>query len=41
MARIARIVFAHISHYVTQRGNRRVETFFCDEDYEEYIDLMA
>jgi len=27
-------------HHVTQRGNRREETFFCD-DYQAYLDLMA
>jgi putative transposase len=26
---------------VTQRGNRRQQTFFCDEDYESYLQLMA
>jgi len=25
----------------TQRGNRRLETFFCDEDYRAYLELMA
>ena len=30
-----------IPHHVTQRGNRRMETFFCDEDYAEYLALMA
>ena len=28
-------------HHITQRGNRRQETFFCDEDYQAYLDLMA
>ena len=28
-------------HHVTQRGNRRQETFFCEEDYQAYLDLMA
>jgi len=28
-------------HHVTQRGNRRQTTFFGDEDYEAYRDLMA
>jgi len=29
-------------HHITQRGNRRLQTFFfCDEDYEAYIDLMS
>ena len=41
MARIARVVFPGIPHQVTQRGNRRQETFFCDEDYAAYLDLMA
>ena len=41
MARIARVVAPHYPHHVTQRGNRRLETFFCDEDYETYIDLIA
>jgi putative transposase len=41
MARIARVVAAGLPHHITQRGNRRMPTFFCDEDYEMYIDLMA
>ncbi len=28
-------------HHITQRGNRRQQTFFSDEDYQAYIDLMA
>jgi len=28
-------------HHVTQRGNRGQETFFCDDDYQAYLDLMA
>ncbi len=27
--------------HITQRGNRRQQTFFCDEDYRLYIELMA
>jgi len=41
MARIARVIAPGIPHHVTQRGNRRQETFFCDEDYEAYLSLMA
>ena len=41
MARIARIIAAGIPHHVTQRGNRRMTTFFRDEDYLAYIALMA
>jgi len=26
---------------VTQRGNRRQQTFFCDDDYHAYVRLMA
>ena len=28
-------------HHITQRGNRRQQTFFCDEDYQGYLDLLA
>jgi putative transposase len=41
MARIARIVVPLIPHHITQRGNRRQDTFFKDADYREYISLMA
>lgn len=41
MPRIARIIAPGIPHHVTQRGNRRMETFFRDEDYQAYIALMA
>lgn len=41
MARIARIVAAGIPHHITQRGNRRQKTFFCDDDYRAYLELLA
>ena len=41
MPRIARIIAPGIPHHVTQRGNRRMATFFCDEDYQVYLALMA
>jgi len=41
MARLARVVVPGFPHHVTQRGNRRQPTFFCDGDYEIYLDLMA
>jgi len=41
MARIARVVATNIPHHVTQRGNRRQKTFFQDEDYLQYLNLMA
>ncbi|MCW3847695.1 transposase [Sphingomonas sp. LB-2] len=41
MARLARAVFPGLPHHVTQRGNGRTQTFFCDEDYALYRDLLA
>jgi putative transposase len=41
MARIARVIAAGIPHHVTQRGNRRLSTFFSNEDYQAYIALMS
>jgi putative transposase len=41
MARLARVVVPGLPHHVTQRGNRRQETFFSDADYRLYRNLMA
>ena len=41
MARLARIVLPGIPYHVTQRGNRRQQTFFEDGDFELYRDLLA
>ncbi|MDD5722863.1 MAG: transposase [Syntrophales bacterium] len=41
MVRIARVVAEHYPHHITQRGNRRQDTFFCDDDYRYYIHLMG
>jgi len=41
MARIARIVVPNVPHHITQRGNRRQPTFFRDEDYLAYKELIA
>ena len=41
MARIARIVVPGMPHHITQRGNRRQESFFKEDDYREYISLMS
>ena len=41
MARIARVVAEGMPHHITQRGNRRQQTFFTAEDSSVYIDLMA
>ncbi|HEX6742475.1 MAG TPA: transposase [Sphingomicrobium sp.] len=41
MARLARVVIPEVPHHVTQRGNRRLPIFFCDEDRTEYLRLVA
>lgn len=41
MARLARVIIPGIPHHITQRGNRKLETFFCDGDYRAYVGLMA
>ncbi len=41
MARMARVVVPGMAHHVTQRGNRRQRTFFCKDDYQAYVELMA
>lgn len=41
MARIARVIIPGIPHHVVQRGNRRLQTFFSEEDYLAYIAFMA
>ena len=41
MGRIARVVESGLPHHITQRGNRRQQTFYYDEDYRAYIGLMA
>ena len=41
MARIARVVLPDVPHLVTQRGNRGQPTFFSDEDYQFYLNLLS
>ena len=41
MPRLARTVVPGLPHHVTQRGNRKQQTFFCPEDYLLYLALMA
>ena len=43
---MARVVVGGMPHHplgtgVTQRGNRRMQTFFCDEDYRAYLSLVG
>ena len=41
MPRQARVVIPGAPHHVTQRGNRRQQTFFTDADYLAYLHLAA
>lgn len=41
MARLARIVLPGIPYHVTQRGNRRLQTFFEEADFALYHTLLA
>ena len=41
MPRLSRTVFAGLPHHVTQRGNRRSDVFFIDEDRETYLNWLA
>ncbi|HDZ36950.1 MAG TPA: transposase [Marinobacter sp.] len=41
MGRIARIVLPGMAHHVVQRGNRRQERFFCDDDYRAYLSVLV
>lgn len=41
MVRLARVVIPGLPHHITQRGNRRQTTFFCEEDYAAYSQLMG
>ncbi len=41
MARLSRVVVPGVPHHVTQRGNRRLPTFFGDDDYRAYRELLA
>lgn len=40
MPRSARIVIPDLAHHVIQRGNRRQNIFFSDEDRQAYLDLL-
>jgi putative transposase len=41
MARLARVVVPEVPHHVTQRGNRRQQTFFVEDDYAAYLALLS
>jgi putative transposase len=40
MPRMARVVVPGIPHHVTQRGNRREDVFFSDDDRQKYLQLI-
>lgn len=41
MPRLARVVAPGVPHHITQRGNRRLPTFFVDADYVLYLKILA
>lgn len=41
MARMARVVIPGVPHHVVQRGNRRMDVFFGDDDYRTYLRLVS
>jgi hypothetical protein len=36
-----RVIAPGMPHHVTQRGNRRQQTFFGEEDYQHYLELIS
>lgn len=40
MPRLSRTVFAGVPHHITQRGNRREDIFFMDEDRAAYLSWL-
>lgn len=41
MARTARVVEPSIPYHITQRGNRRQQAFFCDDDYRTHLGVSS
>lgn len=41
MARIPRVEVVDFPHHVTQRGSRRLQTFYSDGDYRAYLRLLV
>jgi putative transposase len=35
------VVVPEMPHHVTQRGNLLLQTFFGDDDYQAYLELMS
>jgi len=40
MARLARVILPNFPHHIVQRGNRRQDVFFKNEDYQYYLELF-
>jgi len=40
MPRIARVIVPGLPHHITQRGNRRGDVFFGDDDRQRYLQLL-
>ncbi len=40
MARLARVILPGYPHHITQRGSRRQDVFFKEEDYYLYLELL-
>ncbi|MDQ7050397.1 MAG: transposase [Enterobacterales bacterium] len=40
MARLARVILPGFPHHITQRGNRRQDVFFKEDDYLYYLELL-
>lgn len=41
MPRLARTVFSRVPHHLTQRGNRREDVFFTDDDRKAYLKWLG
>ena len=41
MARLARVVVPGFPHHITQRGNRKGQTFFTEGDYRAYLRMLS
>jgi hypothetical protein len=41
MARLAKVILPGYPHHIIQRGNRRQDALFCEDDYTFYLDLLT
>jgi len=41
MPRMARVIATGYPHHIVQRGNRRQQVFFYEEDYEQYLGFLS